>query len=209
MRYRLVSFDFDGTLADSFPWFCAGLNDVAARYGFRAVAPDEIEALRSLSNREILARLRIPLWKLPLIARHMRKAAADSAAAIPLFPGVPALIEGLAASGAALAIISSNSEANVRTVLGPQLSARIAHFGCSASMFGKPAKLRRALKQLAVPAAAAIHVGDEDRDIRAARKAGLAAATVGWGYADSAALAAHGPDLHATTPEALLAALTA
>lgn len=30
MRYRLAIFDFDGTLADSFPWFATVVNDVAA-----------------------------------------------------------------------------------------------------------------------------------------------------------------------------------
>ena len=38
VRYKLVIFDFDGTLADSFPWFAGVLNGVADRYGFRRVA---------------------------------------------------------------------------------------------------------------------------------------------------------------------------
>jgi phosphoglycolate phosphatase len=31
----LVVLDFDGTLADSFDWFCSVLNGVADRYRFR------------------------------------------------------------------------------------------------------------------------------------------------------------------------------
>jgi phosphoglycolate phosphatase-like HAD superfamily hydrolase len=37
-RYKLAIFDFDGTLADSFPWFIGAVNDAAARFGFRGVA---------------------------------------------------------------------------------------------------------------------------------------------------------------------------
>ncbi len=40
--YRLVVFDFDGTLADSFPWFARVINDVADRYRFARIAPDEV-----------------------------------------------------------------------------------------------------------------------------------------------------------------------
>ena len=47
MRYQLVIFDLDGTLADSFPWFSRILNDVADRYRFKRVAPHEIDALRT------------------------------------------------------------------------------------------------------------------------------------------------------------------
>ena len=46
--YGLVVFDFDGTLADSFPWFCGVLNEVAARYRFRQVGTEEIETLRGM-----------------------------------------------------------------------------------------------------------------------------------------------------------------
>jgi phosphoglycolate phosphatase len=72
MRPALVIFDLDGTLADSFPWFLRHANDVADRFGFRRIADDEIEPLRRAGSREILQRLGVPRWKLPLIARHMR-----------------------------------------------------------------------------------------------------------------------------------------
>lgn len=35
MRYRLVLFDFDGTLADAFPFFLSVFNTIADRHGFK------------------------------------------------------------------------------------------------------------------------------------------------------------------------------
>jgi phosphoglycolate phosphatase len=32
MKYPLVIFDFDGTLADSFPWFVRAANTLVAHY---------------------------------------------------------------------------------------------------------------------------------------------------------------------------------
>ena len=54
--YRLVIFDFDGTLADSLPWFRASFQDMIARFDLAPVRDDEIEGLRGLSAREIMAR---------------------------------------------------------------------------------------------------------------------------------------------------------
>ena len=50
MTYRLAIFDFDGTLADSFPFFLSVFNTIADRHGFRRIAtdqgPEHIERLR-------------------------------------------------------------------------------------------------------------------------------------------------------------------
>ena len=45
--YRLVIFDFDGTLADSFPWVLRAMDDVADRFKFRRVREGELEELRT------------------------------------------------------------------------------------------------------------------------------------------------------------------
>src|SRR5882757_3666743 len=94
MRYSLVIFDLDGTLADSLSWFLRNVNDVADRFGFRRVAED-IEPLRHASTREILAHLEVPLWKLPVIARHMRRLKTEQAASIALFDGADTMLRTL------------------------------------------------------------------------------------------------------------------
>jgi len=50
MPYSLAIFDLDGTLVDSFPWFKRTINDVADRFGFRRVAPEELEGIRAAST---------------------------------------------------------------------------------------------------------------------------------------------------------------
>jgi len=88
-RYDLAVFDFDGTLADSADWFFGALNEVAGRFGFRSTTEDERQALRYLDNREIIRRLQVPMWKLPAIARHMRRRVTENIDSIRLFPGIP------------------------------------------------------------------------------------------------------------------------
>ncbi|MBX3220683.1 MAG: HAD hydrolase-like protein [Labilithrix sp.] len=189
MRYRLAIFDFDGTLADSFPWFASVLNTTAARYGFRRVEAAEAEGLRRCDSREILKRLELPMWKVPLVAAHMRQLKAEAAADIPLFEGAAKLLADLSERGVVTAIVSSDSEPSIRRTLGPVAAATVARFDCSSSLFGKAAKLRRTLQAMSVRADEAIYVGDEVRDGEAAAAVGMPFGAVAWGYSHPDTLA--------------------
>jgi phosphoglycolate phosphatase len=191
--YSLAIFDLDGTLADSFPWFLRTINDVADHFNFRRVAQEDIEELRHASSREILSRLEVPLWKLPAIARHARWLKAEAAGEISLFAGVEAMLRMLADNGVQMALVTSDSEANAREKLG-DAAALFSHFDCAASLFGKPAKFRRVIRRAGVAPARVISIGDEVRDIDAARAVGIACGAVCWGYAAPAALQALRPD---------------
>jgi phosphoglycolate phosphatase len=207
MPYSLVIFDLDGTLADSLPWFRRNVNDVADKFGFRRVEDADIEPLRRAGSREILKRLEVPLWKLPMIARHMRKLKAAHLADIALFPGVDAMLRAVADKGVRLALVSSDSEANARRQLGETNAALFSYFDCGASIFGKAAKFRRVLARAGIEAGQAISIGDEVRDIEAARAAGIACAAVTWGYAAPKALRAQAPDRMFDKMEEIAAAL--
>jgi phosphoglycolate phosphatase len=164
-------------------------------------------SLRRAGPREILKRLDVPRWKLPLIARHMRRLKSAHLADIALFPGVDAMLRALADGGLRLALVSSDHEANARRQLGEANAALFSHFDCGASIFGKAAKFRRVLKRAGVDTGQAIAIGDEVRDIEAARAAGIAYAAVAWGYADPATLAALRPDMMFATMEEIAARL--
>jgi phosphoglycolate phosphatase len=193
-RFDLAIFDFDGTLADSAAWFRSRINHVALRYGFRQSTDEELENLRGRSNADVVRYLGVPAWKMPLIAKYMRQLVACDAHQIKLFDGIDALLSSLVECGVIIAIVTSNSEANVRRILGEQNSRRIAHYACGASLFGKAAKFRSVIKLTKASPGRAIAIGDEVRDLEAARKAGLATGAVGWGYATVDLLRAQQPD---------------
>jgi phosphoglycolate phosphatase len=193
VTYRLAIFDLDGTLANTFPWFVGALDEAAQRFGFHRPDAIEVDGLRTCGPLEILNRLGVPLWKVPLIARYMRAAKASTPSATPLFPGVDTMLRRLSSAGTRLAMVSSDSEANVRAVLGPSNADLIMEFACEASLFGKAAHLRRVLRLSRVPAGEAIYIGDEVRDADAARQVGLAFGAVSWGFADPETLRAEQP----------------
>ena len=190
---RLAIFDFDGTLADTFPFFVAIFNELALQHGFRTVQAEEIPALRLLTVREIMRHLDLPLWKLPVVTRAFLARMKAQTSGIHLFPGIDAVLAELAASGTTIAIVSSNSADNIRRVLGPGNCALVSQLECGASVFGKAARLKKVLKRSGVAAGAAIYVGDQSNDFEAATAAGIAFGAVAWGYADPAALRRYAP----------------
>jgi phosphoglycolate phosphatase len=193
-RYDLAIFDFDGTLADSAAWFRATINHVAQRYGFRQITDAELNELRGQRSIDIIRYLGVPTWKMPFIARHMRQLVARDAHLIGLFEGVDTLLSGLIERDVAIAIVTSNSEANVRRILGEDNSRRIDDYACGASLFGKASKFHAVIKRRGARADRTLAIGDEARDIEAARTAGLAAGAVSWGYATIDVLRAQQPD---------------
>ena len=204
MPYRLAIFDFDGTLADSFPFFVSVFNQIADQHGFRRIAAGEAQALRHHDTRAIMRHLGMPAWKLPLASRCFIGLMRDNAARIPLFDGVGDVLHALNREGVRLAIVSSNSEQNVRLVLGPVLSGLFGHYECGMSVFGKAARIRKVVKRATVPAAHTLYVGDQAMDAEAARKAGVAFGAVSWGYAPIEALRRAGPDREFGTPAELM-----
>ncbi|MFA5970245.1 MAG: HAD hydrolase-like protein [Sphingomonas sp.] len=204
-RYRLVIFDFDGTLADSGDWFLSLADHLADRFKFRRVAPGEVEELRGQSSRQVIRYLGISRWKIPGIARYLHGLLAQQTDRIALFDGVPEMIEALHRTGVRLALVTSNAETNVRAILGEGITSRISHFECGASLFGKARLYRRVLKRAGLTGADALCIGDETRDMISARKAGIPGAAVLWGYANRDALAATEPAIFFSSPAEVLA----
>ncbi len=192
--YKLAIFDLDGTLSDSLPWFRQVVNSFADKHRFRRIEDGDAEMLRGKSSREIIAYLEVPLWRMPLIAADMRRLKSQNLDSIPLFAGVGSMLQGLSQAGVTIAMVSSDSERNVRRSLGDH-AALIQYFACGAAMFGKAAKFRKVLKRTGIAAADAIAIGDEVRDGEAAAQAGIAFGAVSWGYATPEALRRLAPAL--------------
>src|ERR1700761_8016912 len=160
MRYRLVIFDFDGTLADSFPWVLQAVDHVADRFKFRRVREGELDELRHCDAREGMRRLGVPRWKLPMIARYVRTRMAADVDQIQLFPGAGEMIDKLAAAGLTLAVVSANGEDTIRTVLGPR-ARHVTAIAAGVSLFGKRGKLLRMSRLTGIPSAEGMVIGDE------------------------------------------------
>ena len=203
MAFRLVVWDFDGTLADSRGVGLAIFNSLAAELGHRPVT--DSEAVRGLTSREFMREHRVTFWRLPRLVRRFQAAAAARAEEVAIFPGISEVLLGLQSRGARLGVLSSNREDTIRRCL--RAANMEGPFGFVIScprLFGKGRALRRILRAEGVDSAEAVYVGDEVRDIEAARSVGVTAVAATWGFQSEGILRASNPDHIITEPRQLL-----
>ena len=194
MPYRLIVFDFDGTLVDSLAVAVATYNRIAPELGLRSI--DDVEAARAMPTRQLLRQLGVRFWRLPRLIRTFRAAVTEHAALLPLHSGITEVLAELQTQGFRLGILSSNSEENIRACLrANQVEERFAFVMGYPKLFGKAKALRRILRQESVARSELLYVGDELRDIEAGRRARVPTAAVTWGF-HSASMLETSPATH-------------
>jgi phosphoglycolate phosphatase len=185
---KYVVFDFDGTLADTFE---VTKRIVEKRVG--AISADDIELLRNEGAKKALKKKNIPLWKVPAMALEVTSSLRKEKD-IKIFPKVPELLKVISKSYK-LGIVSSNCSENIEDILKKHELAGLFRFIYSqSSIFGKHFVLQKMLVKYNIKPFEAVYVGDEDRDIIAAKKAGIKSIAVTWGYNSQKRLKTVGPD---------------
>jgi phosphoglycolate phosphatase len=201
-------FDFDGTIADSMREMLAAYNSVAPSLDLETISEERAMTLRTLTPNEAMREMNVSLWKLPRIMTSVRAALHARMVEVQPFPGIADALRELWRRGCKTAIVSSNSEPNIRELLARSGLDHFTVFSCGASMFGKASRLRKLMKHPELSASRFFYVGDETRDVMAAREAGMHSIAVTWGYATVGALQAQHPSHLAHAPADLVSILT-
>lgn len=194
MKYKLVIFDFDGTLADSYPWFLSIYDHLASYFQLPRMEKDDLEKLRGVELPRILQERKISPIKAVQIGAYLKQLMNAQIHRVPLVEGMQSVIDTLAEHKVKMAVVSSNAEENVRKVLGSQNSSRFVDFECGVAFLGKKVKFLNILRKTGTPADLTLSIGDELRDLRSSRQAGIAFGAATWGYTDSEILRQHCPD---------------
>lgn len=194
-----VIFDFDGTIADSLA-LAIHIYEKLLRGG-DAMPTEEIERLRGMSLISVGLELRIAPWKIPMLLARGRRTMRRQMHTVQAFDGMSALIRALRADGHNLYIMSSNSVQNIRPLLTRlDLYNEFIKLYGNAGLMGKATVIRRMLKRQKLDPTETYYVGDEVRDIEAAKRAGIKIISVTWGYNNEAILRKHKPDFIAKKP---------
>ena len=122
--------------------------------------------------------------------------------------GIPETLATLHGRGERLAILTSNSEANVEAFLTRHNLPYFEFVSCSSKLFGKGREIRRILRKEKLTPGEILYIGDETRDIEAAKETGLRMAAVTWGYNSEEALQALNPHHLVSLPGELLTLTT-
>ena len=206
-RRRTLIFDFDGTLADTLPRLVAISNRLAAEYGYRTIAEADIPMLRGKRSVEVLRWLRVPLIKIPAIARRFKAELYREIDQVAPTLTIQDSVGQLAAIYT-LGIVTSNSVANVQRFLQTHDWPYFTFVRASAGLLGKSQVLKRLMRERKLVRAETLYIGDEVRDINAARACGLDTVAVSWGANHAERLAQAQPWALVHRPEELVQVIT-
>jgi phosphoglycolate phosphatase len=196
-----IIFDMDGTLADSFDYVADFLGVVR---GLGPLSDEQKHRLRHLSMIAMARRLGFHWWDAPWLLFQGRRRMHHAIKEVKAFHGITELVRQLHGQGHNLYVLSTNSPRNVNRFLNEQKIHKyfLAVYG-GAGLFNKAPSLKKLLKYQNVDRDQAVYVGDEIRDIQAAKSVGIKAIAVSWGFASRDHLKALRPDALADTPAEL------
>jgi len=205
MAYRTFIFDFDGTLADTLEESRLIYNRMAPDYGLREVGQDELHHLRHLSLKELLDHLDIPKRRVPSLLARGTALMRANISKLQLISGMGEVLPQLRQRAHSFGILTSNATANVDLFLRAHgLRDQFDFISSTSKLTGKAKHLRAIRKTFSLDAGEMIYVGDEIRDIKASKKAGVPVAAVTWGFNSAESLAAESPEHILTRPDEFL-----
>ena len=201
---KLIIFDFDGTIADTFETLITIIQRLSREFGYKSVSPEDIDLFRNLTTREIIYQAGVSIWKLPFILKKIKKELNKDIKLVRPISGMKEALIELKCQGNQLGIITSNSQDNVQLFLENHQLDTIFSFICSGTtIFGKNKVINRVLNQKNINLSDVIYVGDETRDIEAAKKSNIKVIAVSWGFNSKEILTNQNPDYLIEYPQQL------
>lgn len=184
---KTLIFDFDGTLADTFGIAISVFRKLARKW--HDTGDEEVERLRSLPAREALKQLGVRVWHLPYIIYHGRRAVKEQMETVIAIKGIPPVVKELHERGYNLLIISSNSTKNINRFLERnKLGEYFDGVWGGKGIFAKGAAIKEIARKSGLALKDCVYIGDEVRDVDAAKHAGIPYVVVSWGYNNRMAL---------------------
>lgn len=204
MLSSAVLFDFDGTLADTAADLSRALNRLRSARGLETLPLEKLRPHASSGARGLIeAGLGILPGHAefnPLREAFLQHYADDICVDTRLFPGIAELLAAIEARGLRWGIVTNKStKLTWMIVKALGLHERAACVVCGDTtphLKPNPASLLHAAQELALAPGHCVYLGDDLRDIQAARSASMRAVAVEWGY---------GAGLHSWNADAVIA----
>ena len=190
MSVRAVLFDLDGTLADTAPDLAAALNLLRVESGLEPLPPDAMRAYTSSGARGLLGIgfgiSREDARYGSLKERFLDLYAEGLCIHTRLFEGIPELLERIESLNLAWGIVTNKAMRFTDPLVKKLKIAHRARCIVSGDTTAKtkphPDSLLHATRALGIAPDRCLYIGDDLRDVQAARSAGMAVLAAAYGY---------------------------
>ena len=209
MKYDAVFFDLDGTVVDSLQDIVDAVNHTMRHFGLPEHTPEQLKPHLGWGVGHLMHSILpdAPEARVEEVLAHYRPYYALHAGdKSQPFDGILPMMARLKGDALALAILSNKPDAAVQPLAERYFSdvVRLA-VGEREGVRRKPHPdmVKAAARQLDVPLARCLYVGDTEVDIDTAKNAGIDCACVTWGFRTRKQLRSAGATVIVDTPEAL------
>jgi phosphoglycolate phosphatase len=199
MKYQLLIFDWDGTLADSAGMIVRAMQAAIVAIGLPSRTDQQIAELIGLGLNEALMRLypAIDLAELRrLLDGYRAQWLSEGAGEAALFAGALETLRDLHATGHGIAIATGKSRRGLDRSLRhhADIASLVRLSRCADETASKPdpRMLLEIIEEMRIEPAQALMIGDTDYDIEMARRIGMPALGVTCGVHDRGRLRAAG-----------------
>ncbi|MFA9288499.1 MAG: HAD-IIIA family hydrolase [Weeksellaceae bacterium] len=206
MKSKHLIFDFDGTLADSMQVYVSIFNTFAIRDNFPLLTTESIAELRKKTYGELFKYLKLPFYKLPGYLMEARNMLIEKRTKLEIFPEIAETLKELSKKHT-LYLLTSNDLPVVEAFLKRQKLTVFEHIASEKNLFRKDRGLLKIIKHYNLDPQNTWYIGDEMRDMNAARKVGIHSVAVTWGFHDKSILETASANHIVDTPKQLAAVM--
>ena len=203
-KFKTVIFDFDGTIADTLSPVVEIINEHAHEFGIDGIDKFEVRKFRNLSITYLVKEFKFNVIHLQKLVSMIKRQLPKKLEKIKIFEGMSEVFTQLKNNKVQLGIVTVNNVKTVTDLLTDEQEKQFDFIFSTRSLFGKHKELNRIAKNYDLAKEYTLYIGDEVRDIEAARKSGFKIAVVTWGYNSAELLEKHAADYLLHRPAQIL-----
>ena len=201
---KVILFNFNGTIVNTKNLAIDIFNEIAEKQGYKKISEEEVPFLSTLSIRDRCKTLNVPIYKMPLVGIAIKRRYQTYIPNLKPVLGISEVLKELKKQDYKLGFLTSNNQNKIDEFLINNTINSFDYSHFSFNPFSKSKDISSFLKNNRLKKDEVIYVGDELRDIKAAKKNGLFCIAASWGYDSIELLSTGNADFVAKQPKDIL-----
>ncbi|MCP1447805.1 HAD-IA family hydrolase [Priestia megaterium] len=205
---KVILFNFNGTITNTKFLAIDMYNEIAEKQGYKKILEEDVSYLSALSIRNRCKVLNLPLYKMPLVGIAIKRRSQQYIPNLKPVSGIKETLRLLKQKGYKIGFTTSNNQVVMNEFLINNSINIFNYRHFSFSPLSKSKDISSFLKKYDLKKEDVVYVGDELRDIKAAKKNGLFCIAVSWGFDSVELLNTGRADKVITEPKEILDVLS-